>query len=160
MGEELSQKADKTLNVELNEASLIKAFNDAYATFVNNDVSDSVAWIAYVTAEVYSLIVDSNLAVTTRGVNASVADQTVVKFKGFELEVVSDRKFKDGEVAYFTVENVGAAAVALKEIRAMDDNPNFIGFNIQSAAKLGKHVPSKNSKAIIKAVLSAGTPEA
>lgn len=160
MGKEISDKASKNLTVELTEESIVKAFNEAYAEFINNEVSDSVSWIAYVTPEVGSILADSKLTVKEKSSNANIGDNMVDKFKNFEIVVIPESKFQEGEVIYFTAENVGVAGVALKEARAMDDHPDFFGIVVQSAAKFGKFIPEKNTKAIIKATLSEDeTPE-
>lgn len=154
MGKELSEKASKNLSVELTEESVVKAFNDAYVSFVNNEVSDAVNWIAYVTPKVASTLTDSKLTVKEKSSNVDIGDNTVDKFKNFEIVAIPESKFQGGEVIYFTAEDVGVAGVALKEARAMDDHPDFFGIVVQSAAKFGKFIPEKNSKAIIKATLT------
>lgn len=159
MGKELSDKASENLSVEFTEESVVKAFNNAYSSFINNEVSDTVNWIAYVTSEVASVLTDSKLTVKEKSSNVNVGDNTVDKFKNFEIVVIPESKFQEGEVIYFTVEDVGVAGVALKEARAMDDHPDFLGIVVQSAAKFGKFIPAGNAKAIIKATLTEATPE-
>lgn len=159
MGKELSDKASENLSVELTEESVVKAFNDAYVSFVNNEVSDIVNWIAYVTPEIASILTDAKLTVKEKSSNVNIGDNTVDKFKNFEIVAIPESKFQDGEVIYFTAEDVGVAGVALKEARAMDDHPDFLGIVVQSAAKFGKFIPDRNIKAIIKATLAEVTPE-
>lgn len=159
MGKELSEKASENLSVKLTEESVVKAFNSAYSSFINNEVSDTVNWIAYVTSEVASVLTDSKLTVKEKSSNVNVGNNTVDKFKNFEIVVIPESKFQEGEIIYFTAEDVGVAGVALKEARAMDDHPDFFGIVVQSSAKFGKFIPARNSKAIIKATLAEEIPK-
>ncbi|MTU22417.1 capsid protein, partial [Parasutterella excrementihominis] len=62
----LSTAASETLSGTLNEDGLTKLFNDARKKLINNNVSKDIVWRAYVTADVYNLLVDSKLATTTK----------------------------------------------------------------------------------------------
>lgn len=159
MGKNLSDSADKTLTVELTEASVIKAFNDARKTLVNNKVSKANSWLAFVKPDVYSLLVDSNLAKTSKNSTVNMDNGEVYKFKGFEIIEIDEGKFQDGEIIYFTSENVGLAGVGIPVARAIDSE-DFAGVSVQAAGKFGKYIPEKNKKAIVKAVVDKGTPEA
>ena len=157
MSKELSDKAGKTLTVAYTEESVKKAFSDAYKEFVNNEVSDSVAWVAYVTSEVLDILVDSKLATTAKSSSVNIDDNTMYKYKNFVIEVVADAKFQEGEVIYFAADDVGVAGVGVTVARTLM-HPDFAGVAIQAAGKLGKYIPAKNSKAIVKATLTE-TPE-
>ncbi len=160
MGKKLSDSADKTLSVEPTEASVIKAFNDARKTLVNNKVSKANVWLAYVTPDVYSILVDSNLAKASKNSTVNMDAGEVYNFKGFEIIELDEGKFQKDEVIYFTSENVGLAGVGIPVARAIDSE-DFAGISVQAAGKFGKYIPEKNKKAIVKAVLVADeTPEA
>lgn len=150
----LSDNAGLTLEGELTEAGVSKAFNDARKTLINNRVSQSIEWVAYVTSDVYNLLVDSKLATTAKHSGANIDLGTLYKYKGFTLVEIEDDKFQTGENIYFAPNNVGVASVAIPVTRTVDSE-DFNGVAIQSAGKLGKYIPEKNKKAIIKAKLSA-----
>lgn len=149
----LSTSASATLTTtELSEAGVTAAFAEARKTFVNNGVSNSIAWVAYLTADVYNFLIDSKLATTDKNSSVNVDTQTMYKFKGFELVELPDAKFQTGENAYFVADGVGVAGVAIPVARTMDSE-DFAGVALQAAGKLGKYIPDKNKKAILKAKL-------
>ena len=155
----LSDAASATLTGTLDEAGVTKAFNDAHKAFVNNRVSRNIAWVAYVNTDVYNLLVDNKLATTAKKSETNVDDQAVYKFKGFIIEEVEDDKFQTGENIVFAADNVGVAGVGIPVTRAIDSE-DFAGVALQGAGKLGKYVPEKNKKAILKATLTeTTTPE-
>lgn len=149
LGKALSENASENLEVTLDEASVTKLFSDAHKKFVNNNVSNAVAWVAYVNADVYDLLIDSKLATTAKNSSANVDEQTLYKFKGFILVELPDEKFQTDEVAYFAADNVGVAGIGIQIARAMDSE-DFAGTALQAAAKYGKYLPEKNKKAILK----------
>ena len=155
MSATLSANASATLTeTELSEAGVTAAFAEAHKTFVNNGVSNAIAWVAYVSADIYNFLIDSKLATTDKNSSANIENQTMYKFKGFELVELPDAKFQTGENAYFVADNVGVAGVAIPVARTMDSE-DFAGVALQAAGKLGKYIPVKNKPAILKAELVA-----
>ena len=154
MSLEISTNASETLEGELTEEGVTGVFAKARKKFVNNKVSNSVAWVAYVNADVYNFLIDSKLATTAKKSGANVDEQILYKFKGFVLEELPDDKFQEGEQAYFVADNVGVAGLGIPVARVMDSE-DFAGVALQAAGKLGKYIPVKNKKAILKAVLTA-----
>ena len=151
----LSTSASATLTeTRLSEDGVTNAFAEAHKKFVNNGVSNSIAWVAYVTADVYNFLIDSKLATTAKKSGANVDEQTLYKFKGFELAELPDAKFQTGDNVYFVADGVGVAGVAIPVARTMDSE-DFAGVALQAAGKLGKYIPDKNKKAILKAKLVA-----
>lgn len=149
----LSTSASATLTTtELSEAGVTSAFAEARKKFVNNGVSNSIAWVAYLTADVYNFLIDSKLATTAKNSSANVDEQKLYKFKGFELVELPDAKFQTGDNVYFVADGVGVAGVAIPIARTMDSE-DFAGVALQAAGKLGKYIPDKNKKAILKAKL-------
>ena len=151
----LSTSASATLTeTKLSETGVTNAFAEAHKIFVNNGVSNAVAWVAYVTADVYNFLIDSKLATTAKNSSANVDEQSLYKFKGFELAELPDAKFQTGDNVYFVADGVGVAGVAIPVARTMDSE-DFAGVALQAAGKLGKYIPDKNKKAILKAKLVA-----
>lgn len=151
----LSTSASATLTeTRLSEDGVTNAFAEAHKKFVNNGVSNSIAWVAYVTADVYNFLIDSKLATTAKNSSANVDEQTLYRFKGFELVELPNAKFQTGDNVYFVADGVGVAGVAIPVARTMDSE-DFAGVALQAAGKLGKYIPDKNKKAILKANLVA-----
>ena len=151
-GTALSDNADKVLLEPLTQAGVTKMFADAHKHFVNEGVSSSVPWVAYVNTNVYDILVDNGLATTLKNADVNVSQQTIYHFKGFVLVEVPDAKFEIDEIAYFAADNVGVAGVGIEVARTLDSE-DFAGVALQAAGKLGKYIPAKNRKAILKAAL-------
>lgn len=154
LGKAISDNASETLTGDLTEAGVTKLFADAHKKFLNNGVSDAIAHVAYVTADVYNFLIDSELAKTDKNSSANVDEQILYKFKGFILIELPDAKFQTGESAYFVADNVGVAGIGIQVARTMDSE-DFAGTALQAAAKYGKYIPVANKKAILKAKLTA-----
>lgn len=150
----LSDAADKTLTGKLTEEDVIKTFNEASKIFVNNKVARNVERVAYVTADVYNLIVDSKLVTTAKGGTVNIDNNEYFRFKGFILVELADEYFQKGENIVFAADNIGVVGLGI-EVYRMIDSEDFSGVAIQAAAKYGKYIPEKNKKAIIKAKLTA-----
>ena len=157
LGKAISDNASETLTGDLTEAGVTKMFAEAHKKFVNNKVSSTLAKVAYVTADVYNFLIDSNLAKTDKNSSVNVDNQTLYRFKGFELEELADDQFQTGENAYFTAIGIGVAGVGIEVARAMDSE-DFAGVALQGAGKYAKFIPEKNKKAILKAKLTVPAP--
>ncbi|KAB5324038.1 capsid protein [Parabacteroides distasonis] len=149
----LSTAASETLSGTLNEDGLTKLFNDARKKLINNNVSKDIVWRAYVTADVYNLLVDSKLATTTKKSSVNIDENELYKFKGFVLEEYPDVYFQSGEQVYFVADGVGQMGLGVQTSRALDAT-DFVGIVLQAAGKPAKYIPEKNAKAILKAKLS------
>lgn len=145
---------------ELTEDGVTKLFADAHKKFVNNKVSTTIQRVAYVNSDIYNFLIDSKLAITAKNSAANVDNQTLYRFKGFELEELPDDQFVAGEHAYFTAIGIGVAGVGIEVARVMDSE-SFNGVALQGAGKYANYIPEKNKKAILKAKLTAPaeTPE-
>lgn len=152
LGKAISDAASETLEAALTADGVTKLFADAHKKFVNNDVSENIAHVAYVNADVYNLLVDSGLTTTAKNSTVNIDNQTVEKFKGFVIVEMADSKMQADEVAYFVADGVGVAGVGVQVARAMDSE-TFAGTLLQAAAQYGKYIPEDNKKAILKAKL-------
>lgn len=158
LGKAISDNASETLTGELTEKGVTNLFAEAHKKFVNNKVSSTIAKVAYVTADVYNFLIDSDLAKTDKNSSVNVDNQTLYRFKGFELQELADDQFQAGENAYFTAIGIGVAGVGVEVARAIDSE-DFNGTALQGAGKYAKYIPEKNKKAILKAKLTAPTEE-
>lgn len=154
IGKELSDNASKTFTGELTEEGVTKVFADAHKMFVNNKVSRTIGWVAYVNADVYDFLVDNKLTTTSKNSSANIDEQTIQKFKGFILLELPDDKFQKGEQVIFSADGVGIVGIGIQTARAFDSE-DFKGVSLQGAAKYGKYLPDENKKAIAKGKLTA-----
>lgn len=154
LGKAISDNASETMTGDLTEAGVTKMFADAHKKFLNNKVSSNIAWVAYVTADVYNFLIDSELAKTDKNSSVNVDNQTLYRFKGFELQELADDQFVTDENAYFTAIGIGVAGVGIEVARTFESE-DFNGVAIQGAGQYAKYIPEKNKKAILKATLTA-----
>lgn len=158
-GNQLSEKASKTLTGDLTEAGITKMFNDASKEFTQNEVDTDIVKRAYVTSDIYNFLVDSKLATTAKNSTVNIDSNTLYSFKGFLLHEVPDARFIKGENAYFVADNIGKVFAGFNEYRALTDNVGFFGVALQSLVKYGTYVPEGNAKAIVKGKLKEPTTE-
>ena len=149
----LSDNASETLTGQMTEEGVTKTFAAARKKFVNNKISKSIAWVAYVTSDVYDFLIDSKLATTAKNSSANIDEQILYKFKGFVLEETPDEYFQEGEQVMFAVDGVGIAGVGLQIVRTIDAD-DFYGVAIQGAGKYGKYIADENKVGILKAKLA------
>ena len=149
----LSDNASETLTGKMTEEGVTKTFAAARKKFVNNKISKSIAWVAYVTSDVYDFLIDSKLATTAKNSSANIDEQIMYKFKGFVLEETPDEYFREGEQVMFAVDDVGIAGVGLQIVRTIDAD-DFYGVAIQGAGKYGKYIADENKVGILKAKLA------
>lgn len=154
LSKELSTKAAKTLTGTLDEAGVTKAFAEAHAEFVNNEINEALTQRAYVSPAVYNLVVDSKLATTGKNSSVNIDENSILKFKGFVVEELAESNFQSGENIIFAVDNVGVVGVGLQTARTFESE-DFDGVALQAAAKLAKYLPTKNQKGVLKAKLTA-----
>lgn len=152
LGKAISENASETLTGNLTEEGVTSLFAEARKKFINNKVSSSIEWAAFVTADVYNFLIDSDLAKTDKHSSANVDNQTLYRFKGFTLLELPDDQFVTGENTYFTAIGIGVAGVGIEVARALDSE-DFNGVAIQGAGQYAKYIPEKNKKAILKATL-------
>ena len=155
--EVLSEGASETLNGDLTVDGVSKVFADARKILLNNKVNKTLTRVAYVSADVYNLLLESGLTTTAKNSSANIDEGEIRKFKGFVLEELADEYFQEDENIYFAVDNVAIAGVGISMTRAIDSE-DFYGVAIQGVAKYGIYLPEQNKNAVLKAVLT-DTPE-
>ncbi|MBM0046865.1 capsid protein [Anaerococcus sp. mt242] len=154
MSKLLSKNAGKTLTTSLTEDAVTNLFYEARKEFVNMKVAKNITWMAYVTPELYNLLIDSKLATTAKNSSANIDEQEIYKFKGFVLEELPEEYFQEGDVAIFVPDNIGVVGIGLQTYRILDAT-DFYGVTIQGAGQTASYIPEKNKKAIIKAQVGA-----
>lgn len=153
MSKILDTNAGETKQVALTEDALIKLFFESRKTFVNKKVSKSRTWNAYVTPDVYDILINAKLATTAKNSSANVDEQTLNKFKGFVLRELPEEYFQKNTTAIFVPDNIGVVGLGIDTYRTIDA-ADFNGVTIQGAGQLANYVPEDNKVAIIKAQIA------
>ena len=146
LGKALSDNASQTIE----STEVAEVFADARKAFVDAKLNKNITWRAYVTPEVYNIIVDNKLTTTAKNSSANIDNQEIVKFKGFVVEELPTEYFQEGENVLFVVDNIGVVGVGVEIYRIFDAH-DFYGVTIQGAGKYGKYIPEKNKQGILKA---------
>lgn len=154
MAKILDTNAGETKQVALTEEALTKLFFEARKTFINKKVSASRTWNAYVTPDVYDILINSKLTTTAKNSSANVDEQTLAKFKGFTLRELPEEYFEKNTAVIFVPDNIGVVGLGIETYRTID-SADFNGIAIQGAGQLANYVPEENRVAIIKATVAA-----
>lgn len=128
-------------------------FNTLHEWFVDKGVEEG-SWIAKVTPEVYGLIVDSGLMVSSKGGTVSEDDQIVNRFKGFRIQEIPSSLFATNEIVYAYAEGVGKAFTGIETARTIESE-DFDGVALQGAGKAGEWILPDNKQAVVKVTTAA-----
>lgn len=143
---ELGKKLEAAKTAELTapdikEASLVKLFGDAYAKMENAEVFGTKR--AYVTPELYTVLIDLGLTTTAKNSSANIDSNELRAFKGFILNVVPTKYMPADVDVIFTVDSVGISFVGIETARTIESN-DFDGIELQNAQKGGSYIPDEN----------------
>lgn len=130
-----------------------EVFNELHKHFVN--IGAKGTKVAKVTPDVYGMIVDTGLMVTSKNGTVSENDQTVEKFKGFIIEEIPEDLFGVGEVIYAYVTGVAKAFTGIETTRTIESE-DFDGVALQGAGKAGEWILPDNRAAVVKVTSSIG----
>lgn len=146
-GEFIAANAGATEELATVDAnSVIELFDKLSTHFINKQVMGEK--IANVTPEVYNIIVDHPLTTREKRSSANIENNTVLKFKGFRIEVVPEQLFAEGNVVYAYVYGVGKAFTGINTSRTVESE-NFDGVALQGAGKAGEYIPEANKVAVV-----------
>lgn len=152
-GKFISDSAAKTIEAaSITEDEVVKAFNELAKYFVN--VGAVGTKIAKVTPDVWNIIVDSKLMVTSKNSDVNIGDNTVNTFKGFQLEVVPDALFQKNECVLAYITGIGKAFTGIQTARTIESE-DFDGVALQGAGKAGEYILPANKKAVAKVKVNA-----
>lgn len=149
----LDTNAGETKQTTLTEEGLVKLFFESRKYFINKKVSKSRAWNAYVTPDIYDILINSKLTTNAKNSSANVDEQTLNKFKGFILRELPEEYFQKNTQAIFVPDNIGVVGLGIETYRTID-SADFNGVAIQGAGKLANYIPDDNKVAIIKAQIA------
>lgn len=132
--------------------AVLELFNKLHAYFVNIEAVGTKK--AKVNTLLYNAIVDHPLSTTAKGSGANVDNNTILRFKGFEIEEVPDAMFTGNEVCYAYIAGIGKAFTGINTARTIESE-DFDGKALQGAGKAGEFVLEDNKKAIVKVTNTA-----
>ena len=152
-GKFISASAGTTVTTSaaaLTADDVAKVFNEINKAFTDAEVVGTK--VAKVSPDFYNLIVDSALAVTSKGSSVNIDENGIVKFKGFQIQEVPSSLFQTGEVCYAYVTEVAKAFTGIDTVRTFEAE-GFNGVALQGAGKAGEYIPAANKKAVAKVKL-------
>lgn len=125
---------------------VLALFNTLSKYFINiHAIGEKVA---KVNADLYNAIVDHPLTTTSKNSGSNVAENGILKFKGFIIEEVPEDVL-EGNIAYAYVRGVGKAFTGINTARTVESE-DFDGVALQGAGKAGEYIPEDNKKAVVK----------
>ena len=130
--------------------NILALFNTLSSNYTNLEVTGDK--VAAVTPEIYNMIVDGPSNTTAKNALVSIADNNVVRFKGFEIREVPTSKMPAGTQLLTYVKGIGKAFTGISTVRTVEAI-DFDGQMLQGAGRYGTYIPLDNAKAIFKVVV-------
>ena len=127
--------------------NVLALFNKLSSYFVNIEAVGVKK--AKVNTLLYNAIVDHPLSTTAKGSSANVDSNSILKFKGFEIEEVPDAMFQENECCYAYIAGIGKAFTGINTARTIESE-DFDGRALQGAGKAGEFILPDNKKAVAK----------
>lgn len=147
-GKFISDSAGETKELEsLDSDGVTKLFNDLANYFTNKEAVGTL--VAKVTPEIYNIIVDHPATTTAKHSSANIDQNTILNFKGFNIDKLPNNQFQDGEVAYAYVAGVGRTFTGINTVRTIESE-DFDGIALQGAGKGGEFILPDNKPAVVK----------
>lgn len=144
----ISENAGETLElISLDADGVLALFNELSVYFTNQRTIG--ARVANVAPQIYNIIVDHPATTIEKRSSANIDDNTIVKFKGFEIQELPEDAFQEGEVIYAYVKNVGKAFTGINTARTIESE-DFDGVALQGAGKAGEFILDDNKVAVVK----------
>lgn len=144
----ISDSAGKTMELATQNADgIADIFNELAVYFANLEVVGTLS--AKVTPEIYNIIVDHNSTTTAKHSSANIDNNTILSFKGFNIQRIPDKQFQEGETIYAFVEGMARAFTGINTVRSFDSE-DFDGVALQGAGKGGEFILDDNKPAIVK----------
>lgn len=154
-GKFISASAGKTVTTSgatLTMEDVTAVFNELSKHFTNAEAVGTR--YAKVNSDLYNLIVDHTLTVSSKNSSVNIDTNGLVRFKGFLIEEVPDAMFQKKEVAYAYVGGIAKAFTGIVTARTIQSE-DFDGVALQGAGKAGEYIPEGNKKAVAKVVLGS-----
>lgn len=147
-GEFFSDNAVITKDInDFQDETIEKLLNELAAAYVDLEVKVDVT--AYVKPTLYNALVDSRLATTGKNSAVSIDANGIYWFKGFRIEAVPSKYFKEDDIAYLVPDGVGIPFIGISLAR-LETDIQYAGQILQTLSKGGRYVLEDNKKAIAK----------
>ena len=148
----IASSAAHTENISAYTADAVLAlFNALSAYYVNIEAVGTKK--AKVTPLLYNAIVDHPLSTSAKHSEANIDNNSVLRFKGFEIEEVPEAMFAENVCCYTYIAGVGKAFTGINTARTIEAT-DFDGVALQGAGKAGEYILPANKKAVCKAVVT------
>lgn len=134
----------------LDNDGVLELFNELSVYFTNQRTVGTR--VANVIPQIYNIIVDHPATTIEKRSSANIDDNTIVKFKGFEIQELPEDAFQEDEVVYAYVKNVAKAFTGINTARTIESE-DFDGQALQGAGKAGEFILDDNKAAVVKVVL-------
>lgn len=133
------------------QAEVVAAFNEAFELFTNLEAIGTKR--AYVTPEVWNLIVDSGLAVNdAKAAGVNVATNYIYSFKEFILELTPKSVMGGAnDLIYFTIDRAAMAFTGVATARTIESE-DFDGKAFQGRGRAGEYILDDNKQVVKKLV--------
>lgn len=131
----------------MTEAGVVAMFNSLAAEYADMEIVVPVT--AYVTPEVYNILVDCALATTAKHSSANIDAGVIYDFKGFKVVRAPSQYFASGYVMYFSPSGVFIPFVGIETARTVESE-DFDGVRLQAAARGGQFILDDNKAAVTK----------
>ena len=131
--------------------SVLALFNELSAHYTN--IQSIGNRVASVTPELYNAIVDHPLTTSAKNSSTSIDNNSVLRFKGFEIREIPETLLQEGDVAYTYIPGVGKAFTGITTARTME-TVDFDGIVLQGAGKAGEFILDDNKPAVVKVTLA------
>lgn len=150
----ISASAGKEESIaDYSEEAVATLFNELSKYFTN--IKAIGVKEASVNPDLYNAIIEHPSTTTGKHSGANIDENTIYKFKGFNIVEVPDSEFVEGEVAYAYVTGVGKQFTGINTARTIQSE-DFDGVALQGAGKAGEFILDDNKPAVVKVNL---TPE-
>lgn len=146
----ISQSASETFELEEATTKAVNSvFNKMRSHFVNKKVRRNLTKVAKVHPDLYSFLIDNELATTAKHSSANVDAGTIYQYKGFILEEVAETDLQEGEIAYAYATGIAKAFTGINTARSFEAH-SFDGVALQGHGKAGEYIPEQNKVAVVK----------
>lgn len=148
----IASVAEKTATLADYTADKVLAlFNDLSAYYTDIEAVGTLK--AKVNPTLYNAIVDHPLTTSAKKSGANVDTNSILEFKGFQIEKIPSAMFDGNTCCYTYVAGVGKAFTGINTARTIESE-DFDGVAFQGAGKAGEYILPDNKKAVAKVTVT------
>lgn len=151
-GKFISTSAGKTVSLADYTSDNVLGLFDTLSAYFNN-IEAVGTKVAKVNSSLYNAIVNHPLMTTSKNSSASIDENEVVKFKGFQIQEIPDSLLQSKECCYAYIAGIGKAFTGINTARTIESE-DFDGVALQGAGKAGEFILPDNKKALAKVTVT------